>query len=213
MILAALRNLPEFADDLEQVAGEVGLPYELLVAQCAQESGWRLRVSRYEPNYDRLYVSRATRRPGETRSPRAQWSSHAAWLTSGPTVATWFLTHPTRLSERRLGRDYEFVAQTRLASSWGPFQVMGALAVSRRWVTLPEDLCQVAHIGVGPRYLAELVTKAKRRGFSDTDAYKIGLACYNGGLGGNNHPGALRNQAYVDHVAQRYVTCWGVAPW
>jgi hypothetical protein len=185
-------------------AAQQGTPlsYELLVAQTRQESSWRLGAYRYEPNYDARYISSAA---GQRR-----WARHPAWLTDGPTGAQWFQQHPGRQRERVASRDYGFLAQTRIAASYGIAQFMYPTAVDLGFPGTPEGLCV-------PATAAALMVKlllghyraARAGGFEHRSALMIALARYNGGAVGNEHPAHLRNLDYVQAVNRRFGECWG----
>lgn len=207
--LKELNDLPAFAEQLAEGAAHFGLPYDLLVAQARQESSWKLNAYRYEPNFDRRYVSRSWLGPGERVTPAARWKSHAAWVTTGPTAQEWFVAHPKRATERVPGVKWDFVAQTRLAGSHGPLQVMGVVAQELGFLGLPEDLGHPDYLRWPLQLLAKHCLWATKRGYSPKDVYKVALARYNGGPGGNVHPDRLDDVEYVQLVNARYVECWG----
>ena len=202
--LIGLKNdLAVFQDDLQRVASQTGLSYELLCAQALQESSWKLTAYRYEPNYDRRYCS----------SPRGRaiWVAHPAFLRVGPSALEWFAGHPERAREQSPGRDYGFVAQTRIAASYGPFQVMFPTACGLGFRGMPEDMYLSSNIGLGPKLLAGLVKKARARGLGEQDSLAVALAQYNGGnaLGRNDDPRKLANIMYVRAVGRQFKLCWG----
>ena len=199
----AHNDLPLYADALEAAATQCGLPYELLVAQSMQESSWKLRAYRYEPNYDRRYVS----------GQQARFQGDPAWLTSGPTIETWFAQNPKRGAERVAGRNYGVVAQTRLAASYGPLQIMYPTALQVGYRGSPEDLCLPAQLIWPVQFLAQQLAWAKTKGWQGVNAVKVALAVFNGGRVGNENPEQLRNSDYVRLIANRYKQCWGRLPW
>lgn len=182
---------------LQQLAATYDLPYELLVAQTLQESSWSLKAYRYEPNYDRRYIH------------PTNWSTDPAWLTKGDSIAEWFDRHPARQGERSKTADYSRVAQTRIAASYGVFQVMYPTARGLGFRGLPEELHDLDHLQFGPMLLSAHARDARKRGLTEHEAIRVALAQYNGGPRGNLDPAGLRNQAYVDVIARRYQQCWG----
>lgn len=202
-LIGALNDFAEIAPELATAALEFGLPYELVVAQCLQESSWKLSGYRYEPGYDRRYVS--------STKGRATWSLDPAWLKTGPSVADWFLYNKSRAKEQTPDKDWSFVAQTRIAASYGPMQLMYGTAVGLGYKGPPEGLLKPASVRIGVMLLAGLVKGAKKRGLGTDDAIAVGLAQYNGGnaLGRNSDPKNLANIEYVRTIAARYRKCWG----
>lgn len=202
-LIGALNDFALLAEPLEKAALAHGLPYELLVAQVLQESSWKLNATRYEPGYDRRYISSA--------KAKATWSLDPAWIKSGPSVADWFLFNKSRAKEQTPDRDWSFVAQTRIATSYGPCQLMYPTAVGLGFSGLPEDLLKPASVSIGVRLLAGLYQKALKRGLSHDDAVAVALAQFNGGnaLGRNENPSNLANIDYVRHIMRRFRQCWG----
>lgn len=199
--IGASNDFAALAPYFEAAATEVGLPYEVLVAQSLQESAWKLKAYRYEPNYDRRYVSSPK---GELR-----WKADSAWLTTGPTVLDWFSSHTMRGNELTAGQDYHFVAQTRIAASYGPNQLMYPTAVDLGFKGLPEALYEPTSVRLGAKLLGIHYRLARQHGWREREALMIALASYNGGSVGNSNPAALRNQAYVQTIARRFKQCWG----
>lgn len=186
---------------LEAAAAEFGLAYELLVAQTLQESSWRLGAYRYEPGFDRRYIS--------STKGRAVWARHPAWLAVGPTATEWFAAHPERLREQVAGRDWSFTAQTRIAASYGPCQLMFPTAVALGYLGPPEQLQNPESVRWGAKLLAFHVRAARARGLAEGDAVAVALARYNGGALGNDDPRQLRNIEYVRAIGRRFRQCWG----
>lgn len=184
---------------IHDLANEFELNYKLLVAQTLQESSWTQQAYRYEPNYDRRYIS----------SKPSRWSKDAAWIKSGQTVAEWFDKNPARAKREKGRNNYNFVAQTRIAASYGPFQLMYPTAKSLGFSGTPEELWEPQYFRYGPMLLADNIRHARKRGNSPQDSLKIALAQYNGGPGGNSDPDNLRNQEYVGIISHRYRQCWG----
>lgn len=199
--IGALNDFAALAPVLEATAKEFVLPYELLVAQTYQESGWKLKAYRYEPGYDRRYVS-------STRG-RSIWSRNAAWLRAGPTAIQWFEAHPERSRERSPGRDWTFIAQTRIAASYGPSQLMYPTASGLGHIGSPELLYEPSSVRLGAKLLAFHYRSAMARGLPEKDAMAVALASYNGGTVGNGDPLKLRNIDYVRHIDRRFRQCWG----
>lgn len=201
--LGALNDYLVIAPAIEAAAAELVLPYELLVAQALQESSWKLKAYRYEPGYDRRYVS--------SNKGRAAWGRSPAWISAGPTCGDWFMAHPERQRERSPGRDWSFVAQTRIAASYGPLQLMYPTAVGLGHVGLPEALYEPASVRIGAKLLAFHYRSARARGLVELDAMAVALARYNGGNLGNDDAKNLRNIDYVRHIDRRHKQCWGRA--
>lgn len=214
--VAQLNDLAQFATVLEAGAIEFGLTtdaagftgYELLVAQSRQESSWKLSAYRYEPNFDRRYVSRAVKKISERVAPLSVWKKHPAWLTKGPTIADWFIANPTRRVEQTPKIKYDMIAQTRLSASYGPMQVMYLTAKAVGFQGAPEEMFQPEGVRWGVKLLGTLYGRAREAGHTEADAVRIALAQYNGGANGNSDPKALRNQEYIDHVMRRFQQCW-----
>jgi len=183
--------------------------YRLLVAQSFQESQWTLRGYRYEPNYDRLYVSTIRVPRGSSVSPYDRWSRSAAWIRQGPTVGAWFASHPKRAGEAVTGRDYSFLAQTRIAASYGPLQIMYPTAVEEGFPGLPEDLWKPENVAWPLKHLHTLVKWARAKAWSEIGCLKVALCRYNGGAYGNISPTVLDDHIYLEYIEKRYRACWG----
>lgn len=196
--------LHDFADlrqPLWDAAQATGLPYELLVAQTLQESSWIVEAYRYEPGYDRRYVS--------STKGRETWEHDHAWRLSGPTANDWFTAHPKRAKEKTPDKEWGFVAQTRIAASYGPYQLMYPTAVGLGYTGEPEGLYHPSSVALGAKLLELGYRWGKTRGMSHDDALAVALARYNGGGLGNDDPRHLRTIEYVRLVAKRYRDCWG----
>ena len=180
---------------------EFGIPYEVLVAQSMQESAWKLHAYRYEPGYDRRYVS----------SPKtiARWRADPDWLDAGISVDEWFRAHPERHREYTPGMTWPAVAQTHLAASYGPFQIMLPTARDLGFTGRAAELYAPEACRWGVRYLVRQLEAAKRSGWAGLNALLVALARYNGGAAGNSDPLTLRNHEYVALVRRRYRECWG----
>jgi len=202
-LIGALNDFAAIAPELAAAALEFELPYALVVAQCLQESSWKLSGYRYEPSYDRRLIS--STKSGPT------WALDPAWIKSGPTAADWFLYNKSRSKEQTPDKDWSFVAQTRIAASWGGMQLMYPTAVGLGYKGPPEDLLKPQSVRLGVKLLAGLIAGAKKKGFKNDDAIAIGLAQYNGGnaLGRNSDPKNLANIEYVRTIGARYRKCWG----
>jgi len=202
-LIGALNDFAVLAPEIATSAAEFDLPYELIVAQFLQESSWKLSGYRYEPGYDRRYISSTKGKP--------TWAMDGAWLKTGPSVDDWFLYNKSRAKEQSPNRDWSFVAQTRIAASYGPAQLMYPTAVGLGFRGTPEDLFKPESVRLGVKLLAGLVKAAQKKGFSMDDAVAIGLAQYNGGnaAGRNSDPENLANIEYVRLIAARYRKCWG----
>lgn len=199
----ALNDFAALAPALEAAAQEFQVPYELLVAQTLQESSWKLKAYRYEPGYDRRYVS--------SKKGQAQWARHTAWIKSGPTAKEWFAAHPQRAREQVPGRDWSFVAQTRIAASYGPCQLMYPTATALGHIGLPEALYEPSSVRLGAKLMAFHYRAGLARGWTTKEALAVALARYNGGALGNDDPRNLRNIEYVRHIDRRYKQCWGTS--
>jgi hypothetical protein len=114
-------------------ADRFDLPVEFLVAWSLATGGWEPDGRRYDPNHDRVRVA---------GKPEV-WASHPEWLIEGPTCEEFFLFHPEREPEWIDGREYDFVAQTDLASSYGPFLLPYAEALRHGFTGAPADLASV----------------------------------------------------------------------
>ena len=191
-------------------APKLQLTYRFMVAHCYQESQWTLHSYRYEPNYDRHYISSTVPAVPSVPAPAERWSKDPAWLTSGPTCGAWFTTHIARAAELHPGAVYSFVAQTRIAASYGPYQIMYPGAVGLGYVGSPEGLQTTEGMQWPLTLLNNLLTKARDQ-YDDPDAIKVALAQYNGGPVGNTDPDNLRQIAYVQLVEKRYRAFWGQA--
>lgn len=202
-------DLASFRFFLWAASAELQVPYELLVAQSYQEAQWKLTGYRYEPAYDRIYISRTTKKPGETMSPLERWSRTAAWKANGPTAAEWFDTSPKRVAERDPKRDWTFVAQTRIAASYGAMQVMYPTAVGEGFAGLPEELWNPENAVWGLKHLGRHLKWARAQKWSELGALKVALCRYNGGAFGNLNPDQLDDVIYVRHVERRYRAFWG----
>lgn len=207
--LSVKHDLDSFRMHLWAASAELLVPYELLVAQAFQESQWVLRGYRYEPNYDRIYISRATKRPVEHLSPLERWSRTSAWKPRGPTASEWFDSNSGRNAEKDPKREWSFVAQTRIAASYGPLQIMYPTAVLEGFTGLPEELWNPENVVWPLKHLGRRLTWTRQQGWAENDALKVALCRYNGGEYGNVDPTHLDDIIYVKFVEKRYRNLWG----
>jgi hypothetical protein len=196
-----LNDFHNLEPHLVTAAQATGLPYEVLVAHTLQESSWHCEAYRYEPGYDRRYVS--------SLKGRETWEHDGAWRLDGPTAAEWFAAHPTRAKERSPDKPWDFTAQTRIAASYGPYQLMYPTAVGLGYHGDPEGLYHPESVALGAKLLELGYRWGKTRGMSHDDALAVALARYNGGGLGNDDPRHLRNAEYVRAIDRRFRQCWG----
>lgn len=121
------------ASAISAAAQEFDVPETLLLAWSWHETEWTVNSWWYEPNLDRFEVT------GKAQT----WASHPEWLQEGPTCDEFFTYHPDRAKERQAGLNYGFVAQTRLASGYGPFLLRYTVALVRGFTEEPEVLRSV----------------------------------------------------------------------
>lgn len=151
---------------LGDAAREFGLPVEFLVAWSLATSSWQVESRRYDPNFDRVKV---------TGKPDV-WSRHPEWALEGPSCEEFFLFHPEREPEWQDGRSYDFVAQTTLASAYGPFALPYVEAFRHGFTGAPEDLIEI-EIGTpwAVRCLRAEAEEAEALGRSEDEALAFAL--------------------------------------
>jgi hypothetical protein len=206
------RDLPQLIAAAEVACLVLEVPVELVIAMMLVESSWRANAYRYEPNFDRRYISRRAKVPGELRPPYIWWASDPAWIGVGITARQWAQNQPKRAGELGAGHNWDFVAQTRLAASYGPLQIMYPTATEAGYVGLPEGLYGAAGIQWGAAHLRKQLVWARTR-YPEGDALQVAFARYNGGSVGNAVPGHLRNQTYANKIRTAYINCWDTPPW
>jgi len=137
------------------------------------ESGGDVYASRYEPHYQYLWDVRA----------------NAPFRARGRSLPPGFK------SPRFVSSNTEFVQQKH---SWGPMQVMGAVAREYGFKGRLTELCGERGLHYGLTHLQALSRRLVRAGLESQDDL---IAAYNGGWARRNESsGAYLNQGYVDKV-------------
>lgn len=170
------------ATEVQNVAVMKDLPAALLAALVLQESGGRASAWRFEPPY-RYYWDCARNQP--FREPTAAERAGEMAPADFRVPDGWLVTRHT-----------EWVGQ---ACSWGPLQVMGAVA---REYGFRGDFTGLCGAGLGLEYGAMHLHKLRNR-FLDKHGWTGVVAAYNAGSprridGGLNWV----NQDYVDRVRE-----------
>ena len=168
------------ATEVQNVAVMKDLPAALLAALVLQESGGRASAWRFEPPY-RYYWDCARNQP--FREPTAVERAGEMAPADFRVPDGWLVTRHT-----------EWVGQ---ACSWGPLQVMGAVA---REYGFRGDFTELCGAGPGLEYGAMHLHKLRNR-FQDRDGWEGVAAAYNAGSPRRTRAGGpWVNQEYVDSV-------------
>lgn len=168
------------ATEVQNAAVMKNLPSALLAALVLQESGGRASAWRFEPPY-RYYWDCARNQP--FREPTAAERAGEMAPVDFRVPNGWLVTRHT-----------EWVGQ---ACSWGPLQVMGAVA---REYGFRGDFTELCGAGLGLEYGAMHLHKLRNR-FLDRDGWEGVAAAYNAGSPRRTRAGGLWvNQEYVDSV-------------
>lgn len=168
------------ATDVQNVAVMKDLPAALLAALVLQESGGRVSAWRFEPPY-RYYWNCVENEP--FRAPTAAERAGELAPEDFRVPSGWLVTRHT-----------EWVGQ---ACSWGPLQVMGAVA---REYGFRGDFTELCGAGLGLEYGAMHLHKLRNR-FQDRAGWEGVAAAYNAGSPRRTRAGGpWVNQEYVDGV-------------
>jgi len=149
------------------IASEYYLPSELVLAIIKVESGNNCFAMRYEPTYQWLWDV-------EKRTP---------WHDREPFPSYAFSSSETE----RIGQKI----------SWGPMQIMGALARELGYSDRFPKLCGPTGLHYGCKYLARLATR-----FKEDDSWDPVVAAYNAGVPRRTPDNRFVNQDYVDSVTK-----------
>ncbi len=118
-----------------------------------------------------------------------------------PDFWTRYLAHNPRYKDRN---------PREVSASYGLCQVMYPTAVDHGFTGEPWELfAPTVSLEYGCRVLAKLMAwaRAQYTGLASKEAVSVtraALASYNGGKGGNDPNGPLRNREYVDRVMEKY---------
>lgn len=168
------------ATEVQNVAVMKDLPAALLAALVLKESGGRVSAWRFEPPY-RYYWDCARNQP--FRAPTAAERAGEMAPEDFRVPDGWLVTRHT-----------EWVGQ---ACSWGPLQVMGAVA---REYGFRGDFTELCGAGLGLEYGAMHLNKLRNR-FLDKHGWTGVVAAYNAGSPRRIDDGLnWVNQEYVDGV-------------
>jgi hypothetical protein len=144
-------RLGQLLDLLDEPAAQADVPVRLALALAWVVSRWQWEQAAYDPNYD-----------GRAITGRASlWNRHPEWLRIGATADDFFTFHVDRRAEWSPERDYTYVAQTRLASRYGVFQLRYPDTLVAGYTGAPEGLCDVREQGWGCRLLGWAVDDAR----------------------------------------------------
>lgn len=167
----------EIHDAVRQASERRQLPVQLLYAICVVESVNDPAAWKVEPPY-RYLVDARTGKP--FRALTAEESRSETAPADFPVLAG--------LSSR----DTEWWGQQ---ASWGPMQIMGAVAREARFVGHFPELCGTPGIVYGCLHLAALRTR-----FLARHGWEGVVAAYNAGSPRRRTDATWENQAYVDKV-------------
>ena len=168
-------------NEIDIAAKRYNLPRQLIAGIILTESGGDLYAYKTEPAY-RYLVDITTGRPFRSLTP-AEIASETAPAD---------FPHLTISS-----RDTEWWGQQ---ASWGPMQVMGAVARELGYLQPFPALCSLAYgIDIGCHHLATL-----RDRFLNRYGWRGVAASYNAGIPREVTPGVFTNQEYVDRVARNH---------
>ena len=185
------------------VAGTCGLPRELGIATAHAATGWVGSTALYDPTYDAVHVQLL----------RQQFRKHPDWLVDGPTAAEFFTYHPEHEIQQLPALRYDFVAQTTLASRYGPFGLRYPVALGLGFLGAPAELCLEDEYRWGVYDLAAQFQWAEERGERPGAATKVAIARSNGMTVGNHDPAVLGNEVFVEAVASSLQSLYGRALW
>lgn len=191
--------MASLAHQVERAAVRHGLPGRLVVALAHAVSQLRADTC-YDPNYDARYVT-----------PSVVWQRHPEYLTDGPTAHDWFVYHPAHRTERRADQDYTFVAQTTLATQYGPLMLYYPEAIKAGYIDDPVYLQHDLEVPIG--VLEQEVAWAAHRVPDEPRALRVGIARYNGHHAGNMDPDCLTNIDTLRAVEASYRILFGCAFW
>lgn len=162
---------------VREIAEKYSLPSGLVEAVIEVESGWSSHAIRYEPHYRWLWdaeLNKPFKVPSNTETTPQNFPFY-------PLISS---------------RETEFIGQK---ISWGPMQVMGAVARELGFRREFPALCGPLGIGYGCKHLANL----KRRYFSDHGWGGV-VSAYNAGSVRLNDDGHYVNAPYVARVERKF---------
>jgi len=158
---------------IDDAASAFDLPKELLQAIAQVESGGNLFAVRYEHRYRWLWDMRR---------------NQPYRLPSGGFVCPLDFPYDASMGSRQT----EFICQR---TSWGPMQIMGAVAREYGFRGFLPQLCGPLGVHFGAEHLARL-----RHRFIDKHGWDGVIAAYNAGSPRKGKNGIYLNQGYVSKV-------------
>jgi hypothetical protein len=170
---------PHLLESIRNKADQFALPIALVTAIVRVESRGRLTAWRAEPPY-RYYWDVGRKRPFRAITAAERASE------SAPRDFPYFSSISSR--------DTEWWGQ---AASWGPMQVMGAVAREYGFASEFPELCSTLGMYYGCRHLDRL-----RDRFVADHGWVGVAAAYNAGSVRRLADGRFENQAYVDKLAR-----------
>jgi soluble lytic murein transglycosylase-like protein len=171
---------PLISETIAVKAKQFGIPEALLRAMVWVESGGNLFAMRYEPFYAYLWDA-AQGRPFRKLS---------AGEVNSALPPKGFLAQPGLT----LSRATEWMGQK---SSWGPMQVMGAVARELGFNGYFTELCAPLGVYYGCKHLQRLADR-----FLAPHGWKGVAAAYNAGTPRRNSEGRWVNQGYLDKLVE-----------
>lgn len=179
--------------DMIAEAAKDMIPAELILAIGWQESRFKEDRYRYEPNFDALYIRKTNSIDLEKKPYRFYRNK------KGSSISMWFKQNYERNKERRKKYEeyYGYPAQTRIAASYGFFQLMYSTAVNlgfRRPGDEPEKLLEPETCF---NYAYKLLWRLRKK---YPNSWKDVIASYNAGRPTKKEDGTYKNQRYVDQV-------------